>query len=82
MRFDPSSKLWIYLHGKRTLDSVKWITGMTEGAKKAVEKHLDKYSGGAGTVPREGKGSGTNPGTNDTTDVSHSHGYPLSQEND
>ena len=43
VRFDPSSKLWIYLHGKRTLDSPKWVTGINEGTKKAFEKNNEKY---------------------------------------
>lgn len=65
VRYDQTSRLWIYLHGKRTIDSPKWQTDINEAGKKANEQknipsNLGKdfrYVGGT---------------SNETTDVGHS----------
>ena len=28
VRFDQTNKLWIYLHGRRKIDSHKWVSGL------------------------------------------------------
>ena len=75
VRFDPSTKLWVYLHGKRTLDSVKWASGINETTKKSFEKTNEKFftSGFIGIKSSNGGGN-----SNETTDIGTSHGANLS----
>lgn len=84
VRFDPSSKLWIYLHGKRTLDSSKWGSDISESTRNNFQKNNEKYflntvlnnkSGSMGlTIMMNSHkdhigGSPLNGNSNDTTDV-------------
>ncbi|CDW73136.1 UNKNOWN [Stylonychia lemnae] len=79
VRFDPSSKLWIYLHGKRTLDSSKWATGINECTKKAFEKNNEKFFT-SGFLVGPTKSAGGN--SNETTDIGTSHGLPATATNE
>ena len=77
MRFDPSSKLWIYLHGKRTLDSPKWTTDINECTKKNFEKNNEKFFTHTGSSSH-GKSHDAN--SNDTTDIGTTLGTTYSQD--
>lgn len=45
VRFDPTSKLWIYLHNKRTISSPQWKDGMSENLKYMADKNSKSYYG-------------------------------------
>ena len=64
------------MHGKRTLDSVKWASGINECTKKAFEKTNEKFF----TSGFIGGGNKSNGGgnSNETTDIGTSHGANLS----
>jgi hypothetical protein len=45
VRYDQSNKLWIYLHGKRKLDSHKWVSGLDCGDEAARRKAIERSGG-------------------------------------
>jgi hypothetical protein len=45
VRYDQSNKLWIYLHGKRKLDSHKWVSGLNCGDEAARRKAIERSGG-------------------------------------
>eukprot|EP00347_Sterkiella_histriomuscorum_P021659 403333211 len=76
VRFDPSSKLWIYLHGKRTLDSTKWVSEISETKKVDYQKANERFfiHNPYVTIPSPYKQNttGSHQGTtNDTTEASN-----------